>query len=159
MDKSESKSAGPRRKTLYWSVDIHQDSYQKLLALPQLTTLIQALGTFKVNSKFHVTLLYLGGKAYVGKDDSDKTLETLSDHEGRSIELLVTHVVHDEHAIALRVDKASLPVPCANQEAHITFALAPQVKPVYSNQLLGKRDRWTDIEGEIVLTGKVVQVI
>lgn len=79
---------------------------------------------------------------------------------GMSVSLIVTHFKKDQYGCAVVVD----PIP--NKEAlricnpipHITIAVAPGIKPFYSNDLLSYGD-WIEMSGDmLMLDAYLIQV-
>ena len=90
----------------------------------------------------HMTLVF--------NDKSEKAQEDAEFYEeqlvGKDVSLRVTHVGVSDRAVALGVDYQT-----ANEHSHITIAIAPDAKPVESNDITN----WMTTGGGFYVTGKV----
>jgi hypothetical protein len=117
-----------------------------LLAAVGATAGAEALDGKSVRGSFHITLYFLG-------DVMDPVwFLDFAGRIGSSVELVATEIVWNDKGVCARVE---LPagVGCSHASPHITLALAPSIKPVYSNDLLGRKDA-KRFSCRVPLTGK-----
>jgi hypothetical protein len=99
-----------------------------LAALPA-----EALESKTPRDAFHVTLRFLG-------DEMDPVwFMEFAASLGAKVDVVVTELVWNDKGVAARVELPSH-VRCDNATPHITLALGAGIKPVYSNDLLARKD-------------------
>ena len=117
-----------------------------LLAAVHASAGAEALDGKAVRDSFHVTLRFLG-------DVMDPVwFLDFAGRIGSTVELVATEIVWNDKGVCARVE---LPagVGCSHASPHITVALGASIKPVYSNDLLGRKDA-KRVSCRVPLTGK-----
>lgn len=121
------------------------------LAITDAAPLIDAIDAEALTGKtlrdaFHVTLRFLG-------DTMDPVwFLDFAGRLGSTTELVATEIVWNDKGVCARVELPSS-AGCSVSTPHITLALAKDIKPVYSNDLLARRDA-KRVACRIPLTGK-----
>jgi hypothetical protein len=95
------------------------DSYNK-----EKNTVEHNGNTFKVNSEFHITMLYTGGK------DHEKN-ETMYQHIDKKYNVVIHRIGVNDKFICLGVDFKEMDSYYGNEVKHITFGLNKSKKGVY----------------------------
>lgn len=138
----EKTLATSTKHVLYWSIAFDRTSRDALVGLIPAEALVgkTALG------EVHCTMQYLGAWT------DPETNVRLGAQRGKPVEVHISTIVWDEKGIAAAITS----VESVNKHPHITLALAPGVKPVYSNELLAGSHSSIDVD--LILRGTVVAV-
>lgn len=118
----EKTLATSTKHVLYWSVALDRSSRDALVGLipPEALVGKTALGDV------HCTMQYIGAWT------DPETNVRLGAQRGKTVDVHVSAIAWNENGVAAAITS----VESVNKHPHITLALAPGVKPVYSNELL-----------------------
>jgi tRNA splicing ligase len=143
---TKKKKPKKKPKVLYWSVDIVDSSAVQAIYIQYQDRMAHLVPL----ENFHITLAFKPDK---------KMNDTWQSRSGEAVQIQVLELVWDDQGAALVVREDGL-TPHTQQRLHITLALAPGVKPFYSNELLAKRGGTASIcfRPPLMLTGVVKPV-
>lgn len=135
-------AAGGKSRSYFGGISVRREDLAPVLAsLPP-----SALEGKTLKSEFHITTRFLGDTMdpiwYLEQLDAVAAGKTASVH--------ITELMWDAQCVAARVERS---FACEGAHPHITLALSPKTKPVYSNMLLCSAGA-ESVGVDIVVTGK-----
>ena len=125
-------------QTLYWKVALSKQ--QVMDAWTQLGVEYQPKDVnFQVLSSFHVTLVYFNHRKKMSAEEKTVVQQldatwAAREHDAVAVEL--EELVYDNKAFAFRVRLTEDLKPTTQHALHVTLAHMPNVRPVYSNDMM-----------------------
>jgi len=132
----QKKKAPSGPQPIYWSI-VLSDISKRISTLPDNLMPVEDP---------HVTLLYIGGKddataaqrLGLPLENFQALRDALEGLEGEVMKVKLTKIAIETDKIAVAVVEFIDPIPCAQENPHITLAVAENCYPSYANKLLEK---------------------